>query len=241
MRLLSTSCWVNVPLTLSPAPLFSSVPYAGTAVTVYAICTAVLSTSVTWSAALPMTFSSPWVSASPALVASIGLSLTDATFTVWVTATLVPPPPSLSTARTVRASAEGASETLSKVTLRSSTCAAAGVAEELSVTTSGVEPFVPPVNVPMDVPPKLTALPDMPICPALFPSLRIPRRSSAVPFAVRSTVNCPPFRLGLSASVTVAPASICPAPPPSVKLAAPPGRVTTGLSLGLYALALVAP
>ena len=65
----------------------------------------------------------------------------------------VPPSPSVTAMRRVRGAATGVSETLAKVILRARAWAAAGVALALKVTTSGVPPLVPPVQVPITVPP----------------------------------------------------------------------------------------
>ncbi len=158
------------------------------------------------------------------------VSLVVSTVTVWsvtavrlivsVTAALVPPSPSVSTKRTVRADSLGFSETFSYVMLRIRACAATGVALLLSVMTNGVEPSVPPVNVPIVTAPApklyVTSEPLTPICPAPVPSSRIANRSLAVLPAVKSTVNVPVSKSAESGSLTVAVASITTAPSPSV-------------------------
>ncbi len=68
-----------------------------------------------------------------------GGSLTAVTVTVFVTAVLVPPSPSVSTKRTVRLVSDGVSETLRKVMFRTSACVAVGVALAFRVTTRGVD------------------------------------------------------------------------------------------------------
>ena len=123
---------------------------------------------------------SAYASAPASIPARTGASLTAVTAIARVAGALVPPSPSVSTKRAVRAAVDGLSDTLRKVTLRTSACTAAGVAFALSVTTSGVVPL-PPVKVPIVVPPKVTFDPETPIWPAPVPSLRISSRSSAVP------------------------------------------------------------
>ncbi len=137
----------------------------------------------------------------PRLVTT-GASLTAVTVTCLVAGALVPPSPSVTTNRTVRAVVEGSFDTLRYVTLRSNAWTAVGVALVLKVITSGVVP-VPPANIPIVVPAYVTLAPDTPICPAAVPWLRISNRSSARPPAEKSTVSLPVDRFAESASVTV--------------------------------------
>ena len=95
---------------------------------------------------------------------------------------------------------------------------ASGVAFVLRAITSGVDPSVPPLAVPIDVPSKVTSTPLKPISPAPVPWFWIDRRSSAVPPAEKSTVSDPPLKSAESTSTTRAlpPCSIATAPSPSV-------------------------
>ena len=78
--------------------------------------------------------------------------------------------------------------------------------------TSGVDPSVPPAKVPIVTAPApklyVTFEPLTPIWPTPVPSLRIARRSFAVPPAVKSTVSVPVSRSGESGSLAVAAPSI---------------------------------
>jgi hypothetical protein len=71
------------------------------------------------------------------------------------------------------------------------------------VITSAVVPL-PPVNVPMMVPPKVTFAAETPIWPAPVPWLRISSRSSAWPPAEMLTVSVPVAKFAESRSATVA-------------------------------------
>ena len=164
--------------------------------------------------------------------ARTGASLALATLIVSVTAVLVPPSPSVTMNRTVRAVSEGSCDTLSNVMLRASAWAEAGVALALNVITSGVEPSVPPANEPMTIGPApksyVTSVPDKETLPEPAPWSLIASRSLAVPFAVKSTVRFPVSKSAESVSVTVAVASMIEATSPSVYDTAAPGSVTTG-------------
>ena len=158
----------------------------------------------------------------------VGSSFVAVTETVCVAALLVSPSPSVSTKRTVRFNSDGLSEKFSNVTFLIRVCEAAGVELALNVITRGVEPSVPPANVPIVVPSYVTFEPLTPIWPVPVPSLRIARRSFVVPLAVNSTVSVPVSKSVESASLTVAVPSIIVAASPSSNETTEPGNVMTG-------------